>query len=88
MRAQPALLRELAAEIGDALPELYDQSLALSGYDTPEVAGPPGGEPSAEPLTSSEYADQIRGDLVKDAGGEVHESVAEGLRFESDEAAF
>jgi hypothetical protein len=39
-------------------------------------------------LTSSEYADRLREDLSKDAVGEVHESVAEGLRYESDQAAF
>lgn len=89
----PGLVRELAAEVGDELPDIARDALRLSGLKSPvepgeSVVAPSEGFDEGDAMTSYEAGEELS-KLVSDSPApEVVEQFQESLRRESDTDAF
>jgi hypothetical protein len=83
----PGLVRELAAEVGDELPDIARDALRLSGLKS-SVPSVPSVASEGAPRTTYEAGEDLS-ELVSDsAAPEVAESVQEALQAETDMDAF
>ncbi|MCI9870577.1 AAA family ATPase [Arthrobacter humicola] len=86
----PALVRDLAAEIGEEVPSVARDALRLGGYKDPATSVQPRRKRRKvePPLTHSEWGRVFAKEIDVDVSGSVSKRVSEEFRFESDESAF
>ncbi|GAA1571150.1 hypothetical protein GCM10009789_25900 [Kribbella sancticallisti] len=84
----PSLVRDLAAEIGDAVPSLARDALRLGGYKE-VTGGPDKGKPRKRPPTKSSLTQSERGqELTESLDEELADEVTETFRAEADASPF
>jgi hypothetical protein len=84
----PALVRDLAAEIGDEVPAIARDALRLGGFSSTSGKKRRKRRAAKTSSTQSEQGQQLIEALDADESGEVSEAVTETFRSESEQSAF